>query len=649
VVVLVLTAIVYLPALNGDFVNWDDNDYVYTNARLRQGSLGAALSYFCERDASGGFTLPEVQGNYHPLTMLSLAVDLALSGVDQPKRGDRETDLRAGAFHTTNVALHLANTALVFAFVTALLAAIPDRRWAGRPRPQPSVAAFVAALLFGIATLHVESVAWVAERKDVLYTFFFLISLLLYLRYVRTGRTALYAAALATFAASLLAKGQAVTLAPTLVALDVLLDRRTTRGRGFWDKIPFFALAFCFGGLAIGVQMGHGNVLGRAARYPFHLRPFFASYALVQYVVKLAVPFHLLAYYPYTLALAHRWALYAVYPPLAAGLLVLGVYAIRRAPVYAFGLAFFVVNVATVLQFLPVGGAVMADRYSYVPSIGIFLAAGVAGASACGRWRRHVPAMQAVFAVYMVAIAVVTWDRVRAWHDSRSLWTDELQRNPESAIAYNNLATFRFYTDDLPGALADATRAVTLDPEWSKPYMNRGMIRDFLGQPALARADYDRTLELQPNQPSVLNNRGLLRLDAGDRAGAIDDFSRAIALQPAATKFYGNRGKALAAAGRPVEAMADYAFVLARDPDPELYSNRAMLRAQEGDPAGAVADFSEVVRRLPDSPFPYLNRAKARLVLVDCRGAREDVAAAARLGPVPAAAREELDVKCPDR
>src|SRR5262249_34186196 len=162
----------------------------------------------------------------------------------------------------------------------------------------------------------------------------------------------------------------------------------------------------------------------------------------------------------------------------------------------------------------------MADRYSYVPSIGLLFAVGVAAATALERWPAREPALRAAFAVYVILIGTATVSRVAVWHDSLSLWTDELTRSPDSAIAYNNIATYRFYTDDLPGALASVERAVALDPEWSKPYMNRGVMRDVSGQGELARRDYDRTLELAPDQPSTLNNRGLLRQEAGDLEGA---------------------------------------------------------------------------------------------------------------------------------
>jgi tetratricopeptide (TPR) repeat protein len=645
VAALALTALVYVPALGNDFVNWDDNDYVYTNQQLLKGTLGSLASFWLDQDAAGAPRLPSVQGNYHPLTMTSLGADLALSGRDSPKRPERETDLAPGVFHVTNVLLHLANTALVFFFVTALLGTLPESRRLGNPLAAVPTA-FVAALLFGITTMHVESVAWVSERKDVLYTFFFLLALLLYLRYQRDGRRLHYAGTLAAFLAALLSKGQAVTLAPTLVAVDWLLDRRVTR-RTVLEKVPFFALALIFGVIATHLQAAYGNLLEGSFRPPVLLRPLVASYALVQYVVKLALPFGLLAFYPYSLALAHRAALYAVYLPAALAMLAAIAYGRRRAPLLAFGGAFFVLNVAPVLQFLPVGRAVMADRYTYVPSIGLFLCAGALGAAALSRWPRRAAVLQAAFAVYVVGIGVVSAGRAAVWRDSLTLWTEELAHNPESAVAYTNIAAYYFATGDLTHALERIDHAIALDPEWYRPWRNRGLMRDVAGQSALARADYDRSLALRPDQPLPLNTRGLIRQEAGDLSGAIDDFTQAIAHAPGSTKFYGNRAKAYVAAGRDADAAADLTYVLDREPDPELYSTRAMLRAKAGDLRGALADFSEVVQLVPDSPFPLLNRAKARIAAGDCAGARGDVQGASRLGEVPPAASQELQARCP--
>jgi lipoprotein NlpI len=617
--VLAATAIVYLPVFQNGFVNWDDNEYVYKNPRLGTRSVA---SLFVERDPARGWHLPNVMGNYHPLTMLSLKLDLLLS----PTETDRpagETPLSARVFHATNLLLHLGTTALVFLLARKL----SDLR-----------VAFLTALLFGVSTLHVESVAWISERKDVLYAFFFVSSLLFYWNHAQAGGRRFYAAALAAFLLSLLSKGQAVTLAPTLFLVDWRMGRSLT-GRALLEKLPFFALALLFGLLAVKAQADDGNVLMHEAAYPWTMRPFFAAYALVQYVAKLAVPTGLLVHYPYTLAVRTGVWLYAFYFPAALAFVALTTHELRRRSRAGFGLAFFLLNVAPVLQLLPVGSAIMADRYTYVPSIGLFFAAAVGLTAAMRLYPRHARTLRAAIALHVLAIGLATWNRATVWRNSLTLWTHEVARNPDSAVAYNNIGTYHFYRNELEAALAAVERSIALDPQGYRAYRNRGMIHDLRGREDLARRDYDRTLQLHPDDPQVLNNRGLIKQNAGDPRGAVADFTRALELAPDSAVFYVNRAQAYASLGRRREAIDDFTQAIARDPSrADAYSERGALRAEAGDLPGAVEDFTAVIQGIPGEPYPYLNRARARLALGDCAGALEDIRAAGEHGAAPAPA-----------
>jgi protein O-mannosyl-transferase len=642
---LALTLVAYLPALGNDFVNWDDDHYVYDNPKIRAGSLASLPSHFLE-SKDGRWVLPNVMGNYHPLTMVSLQVDGWLSASDGAVRAGRETDLHAAVFHVTNVALHLANTWLVFLLVSALVAARREAAGEAPPWLDGRRVALAVSALFGVATMHVESVAWVSERKDVLYTFFFLLALFFYVRYARKARRADYWTALGFFVASLLSKGQAVTLAVTLPLVDWLL-RRPLRGRVLAEKAPFLALALVFGLVAIHTQREGGNVLVRDAVQPHYMRPFFAAYGLVSYVAKLLAPRGLLAHYPYALVTGQGAALYA-FLPMALALLGATWWLARRSVLLAFGPLFFLVNIAPVLQLLPVGSAVMADRYSYLPSLGVFFLAAL-GLAAVRHATPRRTAVDVGFALYVLGIGGLTMVRSTHWRNSETLWTAELRRNAHSAIAHNNLATFKYRTGDVKGALASVERALALDPEWHKALTNRAVLRDLDGQADLARADYDRSLALRPDQPVALNNRGKLKQEAHDLEGARADFTAAIAGDPR-PMFYANRAEVNAALGHRADAIADYTAALAREPGRhDWHAERAILRSQTGDPRGALDDFSAVVRLVPDSPYPYLNRARARAAAGECTGAREDLAAAAGRGVrLPDEARRELAKTCPD-
>jgi len=644
-VVLGLTLLAYLPALRNDFVNWDDDQYVYDNATIREGRLASVPAQFVDR-RNGRWVLPAVMGNYHPLTMLSLQVDAWLSTRDVVRSPGRETDLHATVFHATNVLLHLANTWLVFLLTVSLIHAWRDAAGEAPPGLEPRRVALAASALFGVATLHVESVAWVSERKDVLYTFFFLLALFSYVRYARRGRMADYGTALGLFVLSLLAKGQAVTLAATLPLVDVLL-RRPLRGRVLAEKVPFLALALAFGLTAIHTQHEGGNVLVRDAVQPHALRPFFAAYGLVHYVGKLVVPYGLLAHYPYARATGLGPVLY-LFLPAALALAAAAAWAARRSALVGFGALFFLINIAPVLQLLPVGSAVMADRYSYLPSFGLCLVMAMAVAALRHAWPAAAPKVDVAFGAYVAVIAAVTAGRASAWRNSEALWAEELRRNPASAIAHNNIATFKYRTGDVKGALEAVERSVALDPDWHKSLTNRAVLRDLAGRADLARADYDRSLALRSDQPLALNNRGKLKQEVRDLAGARDDFTAAIAQDPRAM-YYANRAEVNAALGHTPGAIADYTAALEREPGRhDWHAERAILRAQSGDTRGALGDFDAVVRLMPASPYPYLNRGRARAGAGDCAGATADVEAAARLGmSLPDKARRDLLGTCP--
>ncbi|MEJ2342250.1 MAG: hypothetical protein P8Y10_08605 [Gemmatimonadales bacterium] len=349
--VLGLTLVAYLPALKAGFVNWDDDVYLLTNTLIRELSAEGILHIFSQ----------PYYGQYQPLVLLSFAFDYHFAGLDP------------AWYHTVNVLLHVANTGLVLVLVRAL---------SGR-----FDVAVMAAAIFGVHPLHVESVAWVTERKDLLYGFFYLASLIAYVNYIKRHKRWLYAIALALFLLSLLSKAQAVTLVLTLPLVDWLLYRHRDLG---WrwialEKIPFFVSALAFGSLALVVQGAAG---GLAMAEPIGLadRVVYGSYNLVHHLMRLFAPVRLSAIYPNPTQEGGFSALeMLLYPSLVLILIWLaqrslrhtqgGEGSVRRG--VAFGLGLVVVNVLPMLQFIPAGTAMMNDRFAYISSIGFCYLVGV--------------------------------------------------------------------------------------------------------------------------------------------------------------------------------------------------------------------------------------------------------------------------------
>jgi len=601
---IAITTIAFLPVLDAGLTNWDDEGYVLSNPYLGELSWDGLRALFSSY----------YKGNYHPLSMLSLSVDHRLGG------------LSPRVYHATNLVLHLANTLLVFTLARRLLRSLPG--------------GFIAALLFGVHPLHVESVAWVSERKDVLYTLFYLLSLLAYLRCLDRpdGRQRFYALSLFAFLLSLLSKGQAVALAPSLLALDLLRGRDLRKLHVWIEKVPYFALALGFGIVALGAQSESGQLQG-ASQWSALERVALSSSGYLQYLHKLALPLNLSAFYPYPERVEGALPVAYWLAPLGVAA-VAGIFAwsVGRARVLAFGIAFFTANLVFVLQLVPVGGAIMADRYSYVASIGFFVPL-AAGALALYERRRPLGlAALVALALYSAALAAATHQRAGVWHDSLTLWDDVIAQHRGIEIAHLNRALARYSAGDLEGAEADLSEAIRIAPEYGRAWAHRGVIRHQLGDTPAGLRDLTRALVFEPSAENH-SNRGSLRLSAGNTAGAIADFDRALALHPGYGMAWNNRGHARAAAGDPERALADFEQAAALAPGliaAHLGAGEARLAL--GDSAGAEQSFDVALRLDPTSGPGHLGRGLARTGLGKRGPGCEDLYEAARSGTEGAAA-----------
>ncbi|NLF39299.1 tetratricopeptide repeat protein [bacterium] len=399
---------VYRPALDAQLLTWDDNDLVTRNYRLRYLSRDTLIDMFRLKPLYGrpAFAL------YVPLTVLSVAAEYRLFGADP------------FVYHFTNVLLHGLNAVLVCAFLRLL---------SGRVR-----VAVIGAVFFAVHPLHVESVAWVTERKDVLSAFFYLAALLLYLRWRRAGSAAAYALAAASGVCAVLAKPVAVTLPVSLVLID-LLERRGFTWSTVLDKAPFVCAAI-FGACATVYTQGAHGALDRQDTLNVLGNLFVSFRGLLFYAVKTFAPTGLMPVYPRPSLIDTGDPVTIASVLVTAGLVVAVVACRRRAPLVSFGLAFFLVAVSLNLQILPSGlQVVAADRFYYLPSVGVALVLGAAL-----DWMFMRPYARAVAAAAcMVAFALwswTTWSYAGVWRTNESLWSYTLARSPDSPIAKGNLA-----------------------------------------------------------------------------------------------------------------------------------------------------------------------------------------------------------------
>ena len=603
--ILTLTFLAYLPSLGNGFTNWDDPLFVLNNPLLAHPSFDAILR-------------TPVAYNYHPLTIWSLVLNYRLSGLDP------------SSYHWLSLLLHLANTALVFVFIWSLTR---GRLWAS----------VVTSLFFGIHPMHVESVAWIAERKDVLYAFFYLAGLIAYVRYVDRDKAAWLLVAFVAFVLSCVSKPAAVVFPLTLWAID-FFRRRPFGSRLLLEKTPFLAVAVTIGILTLRVQKATGAI--DPHRFgPTFQKVFFAAHGTVMYLVKLVAPFHLSAVYPYpdgSRPLGPEF--YAALVLVAVGLPSL-VYVFRRNRSILFGLAFFFINIILVLQIVTVGSAIIADRFTYVPYIGLFFAIAwlLDERPAPGSPRARAQLVLAgALGILALASLVGTWSRCQVWKDSESLWTDVIQRYPNRvAEAYCNRGWYYYQTlGRRDAALADLNRSLALDPKGARAWLDKGVLLSASNQSDSAYVCFDRALQIQPNLFTAWSDRGAIRVRKGDYAGAVADFSQSVEVNPQYREAYCNRALAYLMMKNYEKSIADSRHAIDLDPHhPDNYLQlgsvgialRELGRNQE-----AVTSLDDAIRLAPreDSQVAqfYLYRSYAKWALGDRTAASSDARVAAKLG-----------------
>lgn len=482
-----LTFAAFLPALNAEFVNWDDNYVIVENPHLQR--LGAA-------ELAWMFTAPHY-GHYQPLTWLSLAIDCRLWGLDRP-----------GGFHLTNLTLH-AMTAVAFYFLARRLIAWGSSLGHGRSDAALCFAAAFAALCFAVHPLRVESVAWVTERRDVLSGLFFVLSILAYVKSVldwRDGhpRTGWYVASILLCALSLLCKAHAVMLVGVLVLLDVFPLRRFPAGglRPIAGKVPFLIMSLVFGALAVHAQ-NQAGAFYPVAEYDVTGRIAQGLYGHAFYLAKMVLPVSLGPLYelPSRSVLVGRllWIGLSVFVASLAAALLLR----RRFPFFPLAWGWYLIMLLPVSGVFQSGVQLAADRYTYLSCMGWALAGGALvgglGHTRPGSSRRLVRAAVPAGLV-IAALAALTWRQSTFWQDSTSLWRRGTAVSPDSAIAHANLgdALMHDTPPDYPAALQSYERALDLDPRDAKAHNGAAGAAMALNRPDAAVTHLERAVQLDP-------------------------------------------------------------------------------------------------------------------------------------------------------
>jgi protein O-mannosyl-transferase len=628
VLLALATVALYWPATRCDFINLDDHLYVTSNVHVQSGLTLEGINWvFCN----------PVACNWHPLTMLSHMMDCQLFG------------LKPWGHHLTSVLLHALNTALVFLLLRRLTGAV----WRS---------ALVAAV-FGLHPLHVESVVWVSERKDVLSTCFGLLSLVFYARYAQ-GKASVenpgkalkapalvshawvldYSLALLILALGLMSKAMLVTWPFVMLLLDYWPLNRLTSDRGrvsrqgnwrrlLWEKLPFFALAAAASVATLLIQE-EGGAFAAGEQVPFGWRSANALISYCRYIGKLLWPTHLAVFYPHP----SHWPMETV---LLAGVLVVGISVLlmvgrQRYPFLLMGWLWFCGTLVPVIGLVQVGGQAMADRYSYIPSLGLLILAIWGAYRVAGRWRHHLLVLSAAGAATSVLCIALTRQQLGYWQDSEALsrhalevtennplahkmlgdallekgHTDEaikqfqqaLHLKPDYPDARSNLGSALVKKGLVGEAISQYREVLRLEPRNAEACYNLGNALEKIGQMDEAISQYRETLRLQPNDANVHNAFGNALARIGQTQEAIGQFQEAVRLNPVDAKARNNLGTALGLEGHVDEAISQLREAVRLKPDDaEAHNNLGNAFVRKGQLDEAISQFQNTVRLNPDA------------------------------------------------
>lgn len=617
--VSLVTFVVYLPALWNDFVLWDDDLFIYNNLRIR--SLDWNFFKWAFSDIS--------VSHWRPLVWISHALDYSIWG------------MRPLGHHLTNVLLHAANTFIVVYLAIRLLDVSNRVRMKHDLPPLLTDQAIlitggVAGMLFGLHPLHVESVAWITERKDVLYSLFFLLSVSAYIRYVEIAAESAasqkeerafffnrhYLLSLAFFVLALSSKAMAVTLPFVLLILDWYPLKRMNClkdfAAAFKEKLPFMTFSVSIAIVTVIAQKKSGAMsFDESVQLPE--RVLVAFKALIVYLWKMLAPVNLVPFYPYEKDISLASFAYSGSIVVVIGITVACIVIAKKRPLFLAIWGYYVVSLVPVLGIIRTGTYSMADRYTYLPSLGPFLAFGlfVAWGLAKVDLMKQRPSLikllVAVTAIFLFSgMSYLTVKQIAVWKNSLVLWSYVIEKEPDRVpIAYNNRGLAYKEIGQVERAIDDYNAAIRLAPADAKPYTNRGIVFGEIGQFEQAMEDFNAAIALNPKYADAYTSRGLVFEIRGQLEMAVEDYNTAIELKPLNMEAYLNRGVAFARMAQFDRAIKDYDRAISLNPyDYLTYSNRGIALSKSGQVTAAIKDFTSAIALNPRALDAYLVRGE---------------------------------------
>jgi tetratricopeptide (TPR) repeat protein len=584
----VMTLGIYAQVIGHQFITLDDPTYIRENPNVNRGVTLAGLAWaFSTFHAA----------NWHPLTWISHMIDCQLFGTN------------AGRHLLVNTLIHAANTLLIFYFLLRTTHA----RW-------PS--ALVAAL-FALHPLHVESVAWASERKDTLSTFFGLLSLIAYVRYAEARSISRYAWVAITLGLGLLAKPMLVTWPFLMLLLDYWPLRRlqgldashqlSSLRKLVVEKLPLFALVAVSMIITLLAQ-SHGGAVRTFAAAPvgFRLSNGVVSYAT--YILLMFWPNNLAVYYPLPLTGIPTWQV------IGAAFLLIGITALclferRNRPYLIVGWLWFLGTLVPVIGFVQVGGQTMADRYFYIPSIGLFIALVFGFSDLAKSWRVAPPLSAGIAAGVLLILATLTNAQIQRWRDSFTLFEHTLAVTPRNLHIEHNLGLAMGSAGRYDEAAAHFEKALQIDANFYDGLVGMGVTREFQGRLPEAIDYFQAAIHSQPDTPTAHLQLGRVLWKQSSDQAALEEIGRASQLAPKDAEIRADFGLALQLVGRIPEAIEQFHEALRMNPDnAETHANLGLALLGSGKPQESIPEFETALRLKPEltGAADNLRRAQAQ-------------------------------------
>jgi len=534
-IIIVLCVFSYSSSLNNSFTNWDDEQMLVNNQSVKSLSPANIFDIFTNFHHS----------HYHPLVNISYAAEYHFFG------------LKPFVYHLTNLIFHILNSILVYLILFRLF--------------KNNFVSILVSVLFAVHPLHVESVAWITERKDMLYSFFFLMAFLFYLKNKQSKSKRFDIYIYIFFILSCFSKASAVTFPVILVLTDYFNNKKITFN-DIKEKVPLFLIAVIFGIINIMAQYQQplSGVAIETPQFGILEKALIVFYNYCFYVYKTLIPINLSAFYPYPNLATVSLPIIFWIAPVITGLIVYAVYYTRRInTVFMFGLLFYSVTILPVLQIVPVGRAITADRFAYIPIIGLLLIFSFVIYLLYNKFIKnaiHKKALIAVLAICILSLAYLSRLQSMIWENSMTLYTDMVNKFPENPIGYNNRGTLHLNDKNFGEAENDFLNAIKYDSKYAAAYNNMGLLLNGRTQYDKAIEYFTKATELNNSYAEAYFNKGFAYFNKNEIDKAIEYYNKAISIDPGFAVAYNNLGKAYGMQEKNPEAISSFSKAVEVDP-----------------------------------------------------------------------------------